>query len=275
MHTAASAAAWLPWGGSRPQEACAAEGDAKEALRQDYDKFSSTYDELDGGVAAGVLGLERERASMIGSASGLVLEVAVGTGLNLPMYKFRQAGRGKVDKLVAIDLSTGMLSQARSKSASLKLDEAQIELKVMDVEKLEFPDATFDTVVDTFSLCVFQDPVAALREMKRVCKPGGRILLLENSISDNGLLAAYQVQFQTLRQLHPPSLPSPLFLCGSPDVNDSIYQKATAPLVAKVGGKGCFYDQDPAALLKAAGIKVLVDLPLVTGGVLRRIEAVV
>ena len=266
MHTAASAAAWLPWGGS-PQEACAAEGDAKEALRQDYDKFSSTYDELDGGVAAGALGLERERASMIGSASGLVLEVAVGTGLNLPMYKFRQAGRGKVDKLVAIDLSTGMLSQARSKSASLKLDEAQIELKVMDVEKLEFPDATFDTVVDTFSLCVFQDPVAALREMKRVCKPGGRILLLENSISDNGLLAAYQVQFQTL--------PSPLFLCGSPDVNDSIYQKATAPLVAKVGGKGCFYDQDPAALLKAAGIKVLVDLPLVTGGVLRRIEAVV
>jgi hypothetical protein len=58
-------------------------------------------------------------------------------------------------------------------------------------------------------------------------------------------------------------------------IYDSIYQKATAPLVAKVGGKGCFYDQDPAALLKAAGIKVLVDLPLVTGGVLRRIEAVV
>ena len=52
-------------------------------------------------------------------------------------------------------------------------------------------------------------------------------------------------------------------------------QKATAPLVAKVGGKGCFYDQNPAALLEAAGLKVLLDQPLVKGGVLRRIEAVV
>lgn len=225
------------------QEAAAV--DAKETLRQDYDRFSSRYDELDGGAAAGALGLERARQDMIGSAKGLVLEVAVGTGLNLPMYRFRgdegARGTAQVDKLIAIDLSPGMLSQAKTKSADLKLDKSQIEFRTMDVEQLDFPDGTFDTVVDTFSLCVFPDPVAALREMKRVCKPDGRILLLENSISDNGVLAAYQ--------------------------------KATAPLVAKIGGKGCYYDQDPAALATAAGLTVTVNQALVSGGVLRRVEA--
>jgi len=174
----------------------AAAADAKESLRQDYDRFSSKYDELDGGAAAGALGLERARQDMIGAARGLVLEVAVGTGLNLPMYQFRastKGARGEVDKLIAIDLSPGMLLQAKTKSAGLSLDESQIEFRTMDAEQLDFPDNTFDTVVDTFSLCVFPDPVAALREMKRVCKPDGRILLLENSISDNSFLAAYQV----------------------------------------------------------------------------------
>ena len=218
------------------QEAVAARSSATQAIQADYDRFSEKYDELDGGAAADALGIEQARADMLGSANGRVLEVAVGTGLNLPKYKFRQ-----VSKLVAIDLSPGMLVQAKAKASALALDGAQIEFATMDVENLEFPDASFDTVVDTFSLCVFPDPVAALKEMRRVCKPGGRILLLENSVSDNAVLAAYQ--------------------------------KATAPLVAKVGGKGCFYDQDPAALAAAAGLRVVLNRPLVAGGVLRQLEA--
>ena len=218
------------------QEAVAAKSSATQAIQADYDRFSEKYDELDGGAAADALGIEQARADMLGSANGRVLEVAVGTGLNLPKYKFRQ-----VSKLVAIDLSPGMLVQAKAKASALALDGAQIEFATMDVENLEFPDASFDTVVDTFSLCVFPDPVAALKEMRRVCKPGGRILLLENSVSDNAVLAAYQ--------------------------------KATAPLVAKVGGKGCFYDQDPAALAAAAGLRVVLNRALVAGGVLRQLEA--
>ena len=90
----------------------------RETIREDYDSFSSKYDELDGGPAAGALGLDSARAQMLGSARGLVLEVAVGTGLNLPMYRFRsEEGQdddvgGQVDKLIAVDLSPGMLSQA-------------------------------------------------------------------------------------------------------------------------------------------------------------------
>mmetsp|Transcript_53032 Transcript_53032/g.106307 ORF Transcript_53032/g.106307 Transcript_53032/m.106307 type:complete len:113 (+) Transcript_53032:591-929(+) len=110
----------------------------------------------------------------------------------------------------------------------------------MDVENLAFADGSFDTVIDTYSLCVFSNPVAAMREIRRVCNKRGQVLLLENSISDVAPIAAYQ--------------------------------RVTAPTVAKMGGKGCFYDQDPAAIAQAAGLTVTVNEPF-AGGFLRRLEA--
>ena len=127
------------------QSAAASSATSKDELRKDYDRFSAKYDELDGGAAAGALGIEKARSDMLGSAQGRVLEVAVGTGLNLPAYNFRSKG-GRVDKLVAIDLSPGMLSQAKTKAASLAIENSQIDFLTMDVEQLDFPDDTFDTV---------------------------------------------------------------------------------------------------------------------------------
>lgn len=181
-----------------------------------YDSFSSTYDDLDGGKLAKVLGIEDLRHSTIARARGKVLEVAFGTGLNLPSYP-----RDKITSIDAIDLSAGMLAEARAKCDSLNFP---VNLQVMDVEHLAFPDATFDTVVDTFSLCVFNDPIAALSEMRRVLKPTGRVLLLENSRSELGPLAAYQ----------------------------DITAKAIAG-----ASKGCVWNQNVEQLIHKAGLKIV------------------
>jgi hypothetical protein len=84
-------------------------GTRADAANVDFDKFAADYDQLDGGALAEGLGLEQLRRSMTASAAGHVLEIAVGTGLNLPNYK-----RAKVTQLDCIDLSSAMLQQVRS-----------------------------------------------------------------------------------------------------------------------------------------------------------------
>ena len=100
-------------------------------------------------------------------AKGKVLEVGVGTGMNLGRYKFASQGEGGlVESVVGIDLSKGMLDEAGAKAAKLQLPLGKdLTLRLMDVEKLEFQDASFDTVVDTYGLCVFSDPVKAVRTL--------------------------------------------------------------------------------------------------------------
>jgi ubiquinone/menaquinone biosynthesis C-methylase UbiE len=117
------------------------------------------------------------RRKLLASAKGRVLEVAAGTGANLAWYP---AGL----RITAVDLSPGMLQRARHRGAA--------DLSLMDAGRLALADASFDTVVSTLGTCTFPDPVAALREMRRVCRPGGRILLLEHGRSDRPRFAAYQ-----------------------------------------------------------------------------------
>lgn len=70
----------------------------------------------------------------------------------------------------------------------------QVRFLVADAASLQFPDGSFDCVLDTFSLCVFEQPGRAVREVARVLRKGGRLLLLEHTRSDNPLLGAYQVR---------------------------------------------------------------------------------
>jgi ubiquinone/menaquinone biosynthesis C-methylase UbiE len=103
-------------------------------------------------------------------ARGRVLEVAIGTGLNLPFYP--------ADTTIAgIDLSPAMLAIARQRATDLGV---HVDLHTGDAEALPFEDATFDIVVCALSLCTIPDPATAIAEMRRVLVPGGRLLLLDH-----------------------------------------------------------------------------------------------
>ena len=115
-------------------------------------------------------------------AAGDVLEVAVGTGLNLAHYP---AGIN----LTGIDLSPDMLAVARDRAANLGLDVTLVE---GDAQRLQFAEATFDTVVCTLGLCCIPDDRQAIAEMARVLRPGGRLLLLDHVVATNPLLRLFQ-----------------------------------------------------------------------------------
>ena len=99
-----------------------------------------------------------------------MLEVGVGTGLNLPL-----CAHGA--RVTGVDLSPAMLAEARRRAGDLGLD---VDLREGDAEALPFPDARFDTVVCTLSLCAVPDDRAAIDEMRRVLRPGGSLLLLDH-----------------------------------------------------------------------------------------------
>ena len=123
------------------------------------------------------MGMLLLRRWLLRSAVGNTLEVGAGTGRNLPYYK-------RCDSVTFTDQSREMLDQIEAKlplpSPRLYGSTPTAEVKQMSTSKLAFPDNSFDTVVSTFGLCSYEDPLGALSEMQRVCKPEGRILLLEH-----------------------------------------------------------------------------------------------
>lgn len=160
-------------------------------------------------------------------AKGKVLEVGAGTGRNLDYYSFsksRQPNDGGVDEVILTDISEEMLRQARDKVKQHKNKE-RFGLFVADAKEMTkyYPDDSFDTVVDTFGLCSFDDPVKVLKELQRVCKPDGKILLLEHGRSKS---------------------------CG-PLTN---YLDKTAERHAK--NWGCVYNRDLDSILKESGVIV-------------------
>lgn len=122
------------------------------------------------------------RQWVCGQAVGDVLEVAVGTGLNLPHYP---AGM----PITGVDLSPAMVELARRRAEATG---READLRVGDAEALDLPDAAFDTVVCTFSLCGIPDHRRAIAEMARVLRPGGRLLLADHVASARAPLRGVQ-----------------------------------------------------------------------------------
>lgn len=121
------------------------------------------------------------RALLYFHAKGDVLEVGAGTGRNLGYYP----GENTVRRVVLTDSSDKMLLRAKDKLKQMPVSErGRYDVLVADAGNLQsFPDNSFDTIVDTFGLCSFDDPIAVLKELQRVCKPEGKILLLEHGRS--------------------------------------------------------------------------------------------
>jgi phosphatidylethanolamine/phosphatidyl-N-methylethanolamine N-methyltransferase len=108
-----------------------------------------------------------------------VLEVGIGTGLNLPLYPSHC-------HITGIDLSEEMLEKAQDKIIELGLN--SVTLKVMDATVMDFGDSEFDSAVATYTISAVPDPVGVLREMRRVVKPGGSIVLLNHFRSEQRVI---------------------------------------------------------------------------------------
>ena len=149
-------------------------------ISEKYDRFARWFDWVEG--VPDLLGVRKLRRRLFRQASGRVLEVAVGTGKNLPYYPVSC-------RIIAVDVSREMLNVARTRAAKLSVNLFPL---LADAEDLPFPDKSFDTVISSLTTCTFSHPVAALKEMARVCRPGARILLVEHGRSDLEWLGRWQ-----------------------------------------------------------------------------------
>jgi ubiquinone/menaquinone biosynthesis C-methylase UbiE len=145
-----------------------------------WDKKSRSYDREMRFMERILFGDSRSWACS--QANGEVLEVAVGTGLNFDAYPPEV-------RLTGIDLSDQMLQIARARAGELG---REVELRQGDAHALPFADATFDTVVCTFGLCAIPDIDAALDEMTRVVKPGGKLILVDHVASSSRVARGVQ-----------------------------------------------------------------------------------
>jgi ubiquinone/menaquinone biosynthesis C-methylase UbiE len=151
-----------------------------ERLKRVWEREAPTYDRRMGFFERVLFADGREW--VCSRASGEVLEVAVGTGRNFPFYP-------QGVRLTGIDLSPAMLEIAGKKTDELGLD---AHLREGNAQELAFPDASFDTVVCTLSLCNIPGDRRAIAEMKRVLRPGGRLLLLDHVRASSKVWLAVQ-----------------------------------------------------------------------------------
>ncbi len=150
-------------------------------IKRAYERLSPVYDLLFDKIfhpgrveAVKLLGLQ---------PADHVLEVGIGTGLNLPLYP-------RHCQITGVDLSEPMLRKAEEKVRELGL--GNVTLRVMDAQHLLFPDSHFDHVLAAYTISVVPDPVRTLQEIKRVCRPGGRIVILNHFQSEKKVLGTIE-----------------------------------------------------------------------------------
>src|SRR5262245_4898049 len=155
------------------------------------------------------------RSELIPRATGSVLEVGIGSGLNLPYYS-----AAAVTSVRGVDPSAELLGMAKPNAERVAFP---VELTCESAERMRVDAGSVDTVVTTWSLCTIPDPLAALREMKRVMKPDGRLLFVEHG--------------------------------HSPDPKVQKWQRRINPIWRRISG-GCNINRNMEELIRSAGFRI-------------------
>lgn len=149
------------------------------AIKKRYDRIAPYFEILEAAMEG--LFFKKWRQRLWERVDGYhILEVGVGTGKNFDYYP-------GYARITAIDFSPAMLKQAKLRR---ERKQVAVELEEMDVQSLYFADNSFDTVVASFVFCSVPLPLKGLKELYRVCKPGGQVLLLEHVLSSKPVPAA-------------------------------------------------------------------------------------
>lgn len=165
--------------------------------------------------ACGMGAVMKARSQLVPQAQGRVLEIGIGSGLNLGFYDPQ-----RVEVVVGVDPSAAMQRLARERAAHCQVP---VEMIALELGQIQAADASFDDIVCTFTLCTIPDAVSALREMRRVLKPGGRLLFCEHGLA--------------------------------PDLPVLRWQKRLTPLWKPLAG-GCHLDRDIPVLIGAGGFHI-------------------
>lgn len=165
--------------------------------------------------ACGMGHVMKARAQLVPLAHGQVLEIGIGSGLNLEFYD-----PNKVSRIVGVDPSAAMQDLARKRAAGIGI---AVEMIALELGQIQAADGSFDSIVCTFTLCTIPDAVAALKEMRRVLKPGGQLYFCEHGLA--------------------------------PEASVQRWQQRLTPLWKPLAG-GCHLDRDIPALLLAGGFQV-------------------
>lgn len=156
-------------------------------LSQLYDRYVLPY-LID--VACGMKALHRQRQKVVPLAHGHVLEIGIGTGLNMRHYD-----RQKVLQLTGLDPAVHMHHLARKRIQKAGLS---VNLLALSANTIPLDDHSIDTIVMTYTLCTIPDPVPALQEMRRVLKPGGKLLFVEHGLAPDESVRKTQNRVQPI-----------------------------------------------------------------------------
>lgn len=175
-------------------------------------------------IACGTKPIRRQRQKVVPLATGDVLEIGIGTALNAPFYE-----KSRIRRIVGVDPALQMHSLALRRIKAAGLD---VELVGLSAERLPLADQTFDSVVCTYTLCSIPDPASALAEIRRVLRPGGKMLFSEHGLA--------------------------------PDESVRRWQRRLQPIWGPFGG-GCNLSLNVPAVLEAAGFKTKTESRYIPG----------